>query len=314
MSHIFAALKRFESEQSGIEYPAVTPEPTDLLKAVDLLQVAEAPQSTRSVEAKPSECLPKACCSCGASVPAHKLFCPKCDSFQGSVATSECHDDRSQSDAGHLAFPEPPIFWIRALWPQTWAQMPRWMAIALPAGLMLLAVLAITVHKERPGNPGVAIPLSDGAAASSVLKLQPKPEQTPVAPEMGQSTQITSDKGTAPSPSPLLSEVGTATGGLVQGPIAHQVLPEVAEKARNSIHGTLMVRVRVTVDPSGKVARATFDSPGSSKYFANLALQAARLWEFAPVQVDGRDVSSEWILRFEFQKTATKVLPLQIAP
>ena len=32
------------------------------------------------------------------------------------------------------------------------------------------------------------------------------------------------------------------------------------------------------VDPNGNVPDATFDSPGVSKYFAKLALQAARKW------------------------------------
>ena len=39
-----------------------------------------------------------------------------------------------------------------------------------------------------------------------------------------------------------------------------------------------------------------------------------RIEDFTPAQVDGRDVSSEWILRFGFQKTATKVLPVRAAP
>ena len=64
------------------------------------------------------------------------------------------------------------------------------------------------------------------------------------------------------------------------------------------------------VDPSGNVAGTTLDSAGPSKYFARLALQAAQRWKFAPAKVDGQGVPSEWILRFEFQKTATNVYPV----
>jgi TonB family protein len=106
----------------------------------------------------------------------------------------------------------------------------------------------------------------------------------------------------------------TPTDGVVQGAVVSKVLPDVPQRARDTIRGTVRVGVRVAVDPSGNVVGATFDSPGPSKYFGDLALQAARRWKFVPPKVDGRNVSSEWILRFEFERTATKVLPLRAAP
>src|SRR5437870_13051802 len=122
MSHIFDALQRSESERSGVEYSAMTSVVTELLQAAELLQ------PTQSVEGeKQSESLPSPCRSCGSSVPVDRLFCPKCDAFQGPVATGECDDDESRSEPEHLAFHEPPVSWIRTLWPQK-AQMPRWMA------------------------------------------------------------------------------------------------------------------------------------------------------------------------------------------
>jgi TonB family protein len=109
-------------------------------------------------------------------------------------------------------------------------------------------------------------------------------------------------------------ETKTPTDGLVQGAVISKILPDVPQRARDTIRGTVRVGVRVAVDPSGSVAGATFDSPGPSKYFADLALQAARRWRFVPAKVDGRNVSSEWILRFEFERTTTKVLPVRAAP
>ena len=100
----------------------------------------------------------------------------------------------------------------------------------------------------------------------------------------------------------------------MKGAVAERVLPDVPQSARMTIRGTVEVRIRVTVDPSGDVSNATFDSPGVSKYFANLALQAARDWRFKPAQVDGQTVTSVWILRFQFRQTATEVTPVEASP
>src|SRR5262249_5040098 len=98
------------------------------------------------------------------------------------------------------------------------------------------------------------------------------------------------------------------------GAVLHQVLPEVSRTARNTVHGHVKVRVKVAVDGSGNVVRATLDSPGPSKYFARLAMQASQGWKFTPPQVNGQEAPSEWILRFAFGRTSTEVFPLQAAP
>lgn len=112
------------------------------------------------------------------------------------------------------------------------------------------------------------------------------------------------------------SEAGaeTPSGGMVPGEVVHEVLPDVPQSASDTIQGTLMVRVRLRVDPLGGVVGAELDTPGPSKYFANLSMQAAQRWKFQPAQVDGRNVPSEWILRFEYTRTATKVFPVQGSP
>ena len=85
-------------------------------------------------------------------------------------------------------------------------------------------------------------------------------------------------------------------------------------KARDTIQGKVRVSVHVRVAPSGSVTAATLDRPGPSPYFAGLALQAARHWKFAPAKVNGNDVASEWILRFEFGRSGIKVFPTQKVP
>ena len=86
--------------------------------------------------------------------------------------------------------------------------------------------------------------------------------------------------------------------------ILQQVLPEVSRGSRNTIRGTIRVKVRVAVDSSGNVSNANIVSPGPSKYFANLALQSAGKWKFAPAKANG-DVGNEWILTFEFRQSGT---------
>jgi TonB family protein len=96
--------------------------------------------------------------------------------------------------------------------------------------------------------------------------------------------------------------------------VLDQVLPDVSAKARATIHGKVRVSVKVHVDEAGGVSGAEFDSPGPSKFFADLALQAARKWAFTPPEVNGKSVPSEWHLRFVFTQTDTKVTPAQTAP
>jgi TonB family protein len=168
-----------------------------------------------------------------------------------------------------------------------------------------------TMVRPKPfRRPLYIIPTVVVLALLAILAGSRRSRRPPLPPPVPSAASVT------PAPSPALEhpEVKTASGGVVQGAVENQVLPEVPQRARDTIRGTVRVTVRVTVDPSGSVTRATLDSAGPSKYFADLALQAARRWKFRPRTLDGRKVPSEWILRFQFEKTATKVLPVEVAP
>jgi TonB family protein len=102
--------------------------------------------------------------------------------------------------------------------------------------------------------------------------------------------------------------------GLTAGQVAQQVLPDVPTSASETIHGTVRVGVRVSVDAEGSVTETDLDSAGPSKYFARLALEAAQQWKFEPPKMDGRSVLSDWLLRFQFTENGTKVTSTQSDP
>jgi TonB family protein len=91
-------------------------------------------------------------------------------------------------------------------------------------------------------------------------------------------------------------------------------MPDVSQKALETIRGKVRVSVKVNVDASGKVTNAAFEAPGPSKYFADAAIHAAKNWTFAPPSSNGEKVPSEWLLRFEFAPAGTETFPAEINP
>jgi len=155
-------------------------------------------------------------------------------------------------------------------------------------------------------------------AASAIVGLLVKPRTvTPVVLTGEPIRQLpTASPGTTPSrptsapdaAPPVLSTSKEQTQNVVvtaQDEIARRVLPDIPAKARNTIHGTVRVVVRVTVDSAGSVAEATLE-PGGSPYFGRLAVGAARRWQFAPTE---GALPRNWVLRFMITRTSTQVIP-----
>ena len=90
--------------------------------------------------------------------------------------------------------------------------------------------------------------------------------------------------------------------------VEQEVLPEIPPRAVGTIHGTMVVNVRVHVDPSGSVSDVKLDPPAASRYFAKYILDAARRWKFA-----ASDGSHEWTLRFVLTRKDMKVLPRRLS-
>jgi TonB family protein len=100
----------------------------------------------------------------------------------------------------------------------------------------------------------------------------------------------------------------------VRGKVIQQILPDAPQKARETIRGKVRVSVKVHVNESGAVTEASLAAPGPSSYFADRALKAAQLWKFAPAKLDGRNVPSDWLLRFEIDPTSTNVYAKETTP
>lgn len=171
----------------------------------------------------------------------------------------------------------------------------KWRYVAPLAALGVLVSAMLLVPRLFHRGRGVEPPLA---------ALVDQPAVQSEAPRNPMTSEVRKSEGR-----PL-----TPTVGLVPGKVLHRVLPDVPGKARDSIRGKVKVSVRVHVDPSGNVSGAKLDSPGPSRYFAQLALKAARHWKFHPAKVDEKNVPSEWILRFEFERAGTTVLSVHKAP
>jgi TonB family protein len=157
-----------------------------------------------------------------------------------------------------------------------------------------------------------ATPIEDSAAATAGKQ----PGKTELSAANSAPASLKSVPGAARvTAAPFVPdrEASIKAGAVTPGEVLNQVLPEVSEKSRSTIHGTVRTVIKVHVDTAGSVSTAQIAS-GGSRFFASAALDAARQWDFAPAKVDGHAVPSEWLLHFDFTPTGTKVTPLPTKP
>ena len=142
--------------------------------------------------------------------------------------------------------------------------------------------------KGLAAEVAAAAPAKVPAKESPVLtsKSTDKPEAAPAA--MRSETRSTPS---APSPSPE---------------VLQQVLPDVSQKALSTIHGAVRLTIRAQVDTEGKVADAQLETPSGSSFFNDLALKAARRWQFQPSESADSAASRAYLLRFEFTQGGPK--------
>lgn len=151
---------------------------------------------------------------------------------------------------------------------------------------------------KRIGIPIAALVLIAGIVIALSSRSQ-SPQPTPV--ESAQTTPAaTPSSGAA-------TQKGTGAGA-----VAQRVQPNVSQGALNTITGKIRVVVRVGVDSAGNVTDAKLTSAGPSKYFSNKALESARKWKFIAPQANGQPAPSAWLLKYQFGRSGTEVLPSQV--
>ena len=175
------------------------------------------------------------------------------------------------------------------------------------AGLLILPRFrdSGSVAKEQTAaSPIKSSPVDEKPAAvpTSVPTTIPAPVVvTPAPPTEEKRVPVATPPASAPPPEAKESDNRSVSEGVVR-----QVMPKVPQSARNSIQGKVSVSVKAQVDPRGNVIDVELDSPGPSKYFADIALKAVRQWKFAPKK-------SEWIIRFQFRRAETSAVPERVA-
>jgi eukaryotic-like serine/threonine-protein kinase len=217
--------------------------------------------------------------------------------------------------------------------------------------LALAAVIAIPRYFRHSAKSTESEPISASAAAPDIVKTaapkievasqpvtqpaqpatqpspppaspKPEPAPKPVAhvnaprakapdPEPFAAKKPAAPSAASPSPRPAVTSPASTPA---RGQVTHKAMPEVSQRALETIRGKVRVSVKVNVDASGKVTNAAFETPGPSKYFSDAAIHAAKNWTFAPPNSNGEKVPSEWLLRFEFAPAGTETFPAELNP
>jgi TonB family protein len=168
---------------------------------------------------------------------------------------------------------------------------PRFRSLAGPAGLLATGIAVVV---------GVVMRRADAPSSAAV---DPRLRPTALSAGRAPSATISTPKTVAPVRSNEKAQSAHDTLVNEDG-VTRRVMPNIPEKARKTIQGKPAVVVRATVGPMGDVVEAVVER-SFSPYFSKFALQAVRQWKFIPKEGAG---PREWILRFEFTETNTRLV------
>jgi len=193
--------------------------------------------------------------------------------------------------------------------------------VALVAAAILFGPKLVNSHREtQPASVSSENSATPSAQTSSgrsntPAKLEAAPSATATKPSARKSGNANAGNANAnanrsaaaatqpAAPAPASSAVApTESAATISGQVVQQPMPAVSKSARDTIHGTIKVRVKVAVDAAGNVQNATFVTAGPSKYFARQAMEAAQQWKFVSAQ--GQDPRT-WIVQFGFKRSGT---------
>ncbi len=206
-----------------------------------------------------------------------------------------------------------------------------------PVAASAAAPASDAVKTETPKIEPASQPATQPPARPAIQPApQPanRPSTQPTAPTMPEpapkpAAHVSASRKNPPDPEPFAAKKAVAPAAALprprppinapastpaRGQVAHKSMPDVSQKALETIRGKVRVSVKVSVDASGKVTDAAFEAPGPSKYFADAAIHAAKNWTFAPPSSNGEKVPSEWLLRFEFAPAGTETFSAEINP
>lgn len=178
--------------------------------------------------------------------------------------------------------------------PRSRTRKPRLTFYAIVLALILVAVVTL-------GSL-----LSHRTADSISVVPQPSSKTPAQAPSASPPTALHKQRPAEAVKSPTPVRASQSRPAVVSPEqIALQVLPDIPERARGTIHGTVVIVVRATVNQSGDVTGASLQ-PTGSRYLGRLALEAVRKWRFVP---GDSAAPQEWRVRFEITRAETKAFP-----
>lgn len=129
-----------------------------------------------------------------------------------------------------------------------------------------------------------------------------EPTAAPAATEAARNpTSQPSAPVPAPSAAPAVSNEPIPKADAPPSAV-NQVIPDVSRSAQQTIRGTIVVSVRVTVGKEGTVLGATPVIRGPSRYFERLAVEAAKKWTFTPAVQEEQRIM---LVSFSFKRAGT---------
>ncbi|HJZ63244.1 MAG TPA: TonB family protein [Candidatus Acidoferrum sp.] len=198
--------------------------------------------------------------------------------------------------------------------PETGGKRSYFLPIAAAAVVLILILAVPKLFKHSDAAPAEKASSASSSPAGNASASKPV-SSAKATPKKSAPEQVLTETAqpAAPAPAPP-AKAASKPSDPAKGEILDQVLPDVSDKARATIRGTVRVSLRVHVNAGGTVDSAEPEPPAASQYFTELAIKAAKRWQFSGPEVNGRIVESEWLLHFEFTPTATNVRPAQVSP
>lgn len=194
------------------------------------------------------------------------------------------------------------------------AENPSAAAKTSPSPSSNSANAANSKTNSAPASPKNSPELNSATTNSHINRNSPSPKSESPSPSVS-SRNTTPSAPAAPPPSAALVTHAPANVNPASPSIIRKVLPQVSEKSRSTIHGTVRINVRVQLNPDGTVSSAELAAPAPSQFFADLALKAAQQWQFgapsspspssASSRASASTLPSSTVIRFDFTPTST---------